>query len=247
MPYLAVANSTPLTTSDLEVICAAYDELSRSGPSKAEYEQANLKFLHSYGVWDYSLIGVKPVKSLADVKGYRSRTFGYFSIPWKELGGVPISMAMPEVYSSFQSGLLDGALQDPSTFVKAKYYEVAKHYTSINFGCLPGPFAMNVKKWNSLPPDVQKVMLEVSQEMPRHTLRITGKAQSEAKGELKQKGVQFYELPAADKERLKTLAKDKIWKEIAVSIDTKGLPGTKAMDAWIELVKKYEAEKAKRK
>ena len=30
-------------------------------------------------------------------------------------------------------------------------------------------------------------------------------------------------------------------------MDAKGLPGIKAMDTWIGLVKKYEAEKAKRK
>ena len=245
-PYLAVANATPLTTSDLEVICAAYDELGRKGPGKVESEKANLKYLFAYGVWDYQLIGVKPIRSLEDVKGYRCRTFGYFSLPWKELGGTPVSMAMPEVYSAFQSGLLDGALQDPSTFVKAKYYEVAKNYTTMNFGCLPGPFAMNMNKWNGLPLNVQKVMLEVAEEMPKHTKEIIGRMQASSIEELKSKGVKFYNLSESDRERVRKLA-EKIWKQIGASIDAKSLPGTKAMDLWIGLINKYAAEKSKGK
>jgi TRAP-type C4-dicarboxylate transport system substrate-binding protein len=245
-PYMAIANSTPLTTSDLEVICAAHDELGRKGPGKAEFEKGNIKYLFAYGVWDYNLIGIKPIKTLEDVKGYRCRTFGYLAIPWKELGGVPISIPMPDVYNAFQSGLLDGALHQPVTFVKAKYYEYAKNFTYMGFGCLPGPFVMNMDKWNSLPPNVQKVMLEVSEEMPRHVLEITKRAEMAAIEELKQKGVKFYDLPASDRKRIKILAK-KVWKEIGTSVDSKGLPGTKAVKLWTGLVKKYEAEKAKRK
>jgi len=245
-PYLAVANSTPLTTSDLEVICSAHDELSRLGPGKAELEKGNTKYLHAYSTWDYHLIGIKPIKALDDVKGYRCRTFGYLSLPWKELGGVPISMAASEVYSAFQAGLLDGALHQPATFLKGKYYEVAKQYTLMNFGCLPGPFIMNMNKWNSLPPNVQKVMLEVSNEMPKHSQRIADGAERLAMEELKKKGVTFYELPVADRDRFMKL-KQKVWAEIGTSIDAKGLPGSKAVELWTGLIKKYEAEKAKRK
>ncbi len=39
LPYCAVANATPLTTSDIEVICAAHNELCRSGPGKDELEK----------------------------------------------------------------------------------------------------------------------------------------------------------------------------------------------------------------
>jgi TRAP-type C4-dicarboxylate transport system substrate-binding protein len=220
--------------------------LSRSEPAKTEYEKANLKFLHSFGIWDYSFIGTKPVKSLADMKGLKTRTFGYFSLPWKALGGVPVTMAMPEVYSAFQSGLLDGALQDPSTFLNAKYYEVAKHFTNMHFGCLPGPFAMNLKKWNSLPANVQKAMMEVSQEMPAHTMRIQQTFQMGALEELKKRGVQVYELSLADQQKMRSIAKE-VWKEIATSMDAKGMPGTKAMDTWIKLVNKHETLKAKKK
>lgn len=238
-PYLAVANATPLTTSSIEAICAAEDELANTGPGKEELEKANTKFLFSTAVYDYKLIGKKPVEKVEDIKNYRSRTFGYLSLAWKKLGGVPISMPQPEVYQALQAGLLDGVLHQPGTFVKGKYFEVAKHYTPINFGSLPMPFIMNMKKWKSLPAGVQKTMLEVAKEMPRRAAEIIDSGELKAIEDLKGKDVVFHEMSDESRAKIRVIAEE-VWKDIAADLDKKGLPGSKAIDLWIKLVKKYD-------
>lgn len=237
-PYMAVANATPLTTSSIEVICAAQDELVNQGPGKQELEKAHTKFLFSSSVYDYKLLGIKPIEKIEDIQNYRSRTFGYLSLAWKKLGGVPISMPMPEVYQALQAGLLDGALHQPTTFIKAKYYEVAKHYTPINCGCLPVAVVMNMKKWNSLPKNIQKVMLDVAKEMPRHAAELIESSELKAVEQLKEKGVTFHDFPDESRARMRVIAEE-VWKDIAAGLNKKGLPGSEAIDLWIKLVRKH--------
>jgi TRAP-type C4-dicarboxylate transport system substrate-binding protein len=45
------------------------------------------------------------------------------------MGGAPTSIAWGELYSALQQGIVDGAENNPPSFVSNKHYEVCKHFT----------------------------------------------------------------------------------------------------------------------
>lgn len=73
----------------------------------------------------------KPVLAPADVKGLKIRVQeSQVQIDFiNSLGGSPTPMAYGEVYSSLQSGLLDGAENNEPSYLSASHWEVAPNYT----------------------------------------------------------------------------------------------------------------------
>lgn len=70
----------------------------------------------------------KPVKTLEDMKNLKLRTIGTptYIGTFKALGAAPVAMGFGEVYTSMQTGVLDGWEHEPPTLYSSKTYEVAK-------------------------------------------------------------------------------------------------------------------------
>jgi len=73
----------------------------------------------------------KPVRTPADLKGLKIRVqeselmMGLV----RAFGAVPTPMPYGEVYSGLQTGVIDGAENNPPSYFSASHYEVAKYYT----------------------------------------------------------------------------------------------------------------------
>ena len=106
----------------------------------------------------------KPVRTLEGLKGIKIRATGQMTEIIKALGGVPIPLEMPDVYDALRRGVIEGVTVDLSTLKHWKFAEVTKHVTAdwqlgtvITFY-----WVMNKKKWDSLPPDLQKIVTEIA-------------------------------------------------------------------------------------
>jgi TRAP-type C4-dicarboxylate transport system substrate-binding protein len=99
----------------------------------------------------------KQVKTLEDLKGLKIRMMGGPSTEqMKALGGVPVSVPMPDNYMSLQKGVIDGMGAPWEATNSFRLYEVVKYYTTgTNFPVVYFSIAMNKRKWNSLPKDIQ--------------------------------------------------------------------------------------------
>lgn len=78
------------------------------------------------------------------------------------LGGSPVTMGVGDVYSALQRGTVDGAMGGLQGTVGLKYYEVGKELFVPNgaLGTLIHAYVMNKEKFESLPPDLQKIITE---------------------------------------------------------------------------------------
>lgn len=240
-PINFIINATPLIVKTLYSGCAAADELVRTFPPAGdEYKKNNLKFLFHTGVWHYTLISTKPVKSIKDIKGLRTRTFGYLSKVWAELGGIPISISIAEAYDALQRGTIDGVLTQPMPIVKSlRLFEIAKHYFAIELGSLPTPTVMNLDVWNKLPEKVRNEMLKLEIDMPKIVDKLINNEELKCISEMKKKGVHFYEPSTEDKARLKEV-EEKIIKMITEDLESKGVTNVKeAIGKYISLIRKY--------
>jgi len=108
----------------------------------------------------------KPVKTLEDMKGMKIRGTGRSGDIVKALGAIPMPIETPDLYEAIRRGVVDGAYLTMETYKGFKTGELLKYNTeSWKVGSVYAFYAiMNKQKWNKLPPDVQKLLTEVSNE-----------------------------------------------------------------------------------
>ncbi|CAG0909796.1 unnamed protein product, partial [Cyprideis torosa] len=73
----------------------------------------------------------KAIRSPEDLKGMKIRVMNnQMSINMvKAMGGSGTPMAFSELYTALQQGVVDGAENNPPSFVESNHYEVCKYYT----------------------------------------------------------------------------------------------------------------------
>jgi TRAP-type C4-dicarboxylate transport system substrate-binding protein len=71
----------------------------------------------------------------------------------KALGGVPVVIPVPEVYSALEKGVVDGACLPAAGMLVAKHYEVAKYRVEPTFGATTTVILFNTAKWAKLSAD----------------------------------------------------------------------------------------------
>ena len=83
----------------------------------------------------------QPMTSLADLKGRKIRTFGASLNDFvTAVGGQPVSIGFPEVYSALERGVADCAVTGTGSGNAAKWYEVTTHVYN-----LPVSWAVSAK------------------------------------------------------------------------------------------------------
>lgn len=68
----------------------------------------------------------------------------------KSMGALPTPMSWGELYTSLQSGVVDGAENNPPSFYTSHHYEVCKHYTLNEHSMIPDVLVVSTVVWNKL-------------------------------------------------------------------------------------------------
>ncbi|HEY9352220.1 MAG TPA: TRAP transporter substrate-binding protein DctP, partial [Nocardioides sp.] len=82
----------------------------------------------------------------------------------KALGGSPTPMDYGEVYSSLQSGLLDGAENNEPSYYSASHYEVAQNYTLDRHMRVAEVLLINKDTWAGLDAKDQEALQKAADE-----------------------------------------------------------------------------------
>ncbi len=109
--------------------------------------------------------GKTPIHTLEQLKGKSIRT--NFADYTAALGATVKDLPMTEVYDSITKGVLDGVQTNSEPLKSWKLGDVTKFITLFFGPAMPSNViynAMNKSKWNSLPPDIQKIITDVSRE-----------------------------------------------------------------------------------
>lgn len=94
----------------------------------------------------------RPVVTPVDLKGLKIRTPESTAIVrvWSAWGASPIQTPGSEIYSSLESGLIDGQDNDVVGSTSTPIYEVQKYYMEINYIMQANVLWMSQKTWNKL-------------------------------------------------------------------------------------------------
>jgi TRAP-type C4-dicarboxylate transport system substrate-binding protein len=183
----------------------------------------------------------KQVKVLEDLNGLKIRAATpTLTTMVKTLGASPVSIAAPDTYTALERGTVDGTIFPWEAISSFKLAEVLKHHVASGLYVAPLFTFMNQKKYDSLPPDLRKIIDDHS---GAWGAEFNGKVwdQNELVGieAIKKAGGVIYTLPA--EERRRWLAKLKpIEDEWLKSMEAKGLPGRQLLNDLKEAIKKYD-------
>ena len=105
------------------------------------------------------------IKGLSDVKGMKIRVpeTQLMMDTMKALGAEPTPISYSELYTSLQSGVVDGAENGYPGYYSNKFYEVAPYYLLSKHTFSPGIILMAQAKWDALSADDQKLLREAGQ------------------------------------------------------------------------------------
>ena len=135
----------------------------------------------------------KPVRKLEDLKGMKIRVQGnpMFIEMMNAMGANGIAMDTGEIFSALQTGVIDGAENNPPTLLEHNHYQNAKFYSLTGHLILPEPIVMSKITWEKLTPDQQTLVKKAAKaaQAQERTLWDAKSASSEEK--LKAAGVEF--------------------------------------------------------
>jgi tripartite ATP-independent transporter DctP family solute receptor len=176
---------------------------------KEEFEKkSGVKVLYWMDFGSSAFASKTPLRTMEDFKGKRIRGVGEAVLKGiQALGASPVFLGGGEVYLALQRGTIDAANSGMSSFWERKYYEVTKYISAPDFTLGMFVVLINKKKWDSLPADVQKDMLDAAEEAKQWGRVESEKADTEAVSLLKGKGVEIYDPPAAEKARWRAAVK----------------------------------------
>ena len=107
---------------------------------------------------------------------------------WKTFGAIPTPMNFGEVYQALQSGVLDAAENGLAVIESNKHNEAAKYISLTEHQRNLSALYINEKKLASLPPDLQKIVLDAALEASTYERKRDAELVAEAAGQLKAKG-----------------------------------------------------------
>lgn len=195
-----------------------------------EYMDTKVMWLYSAGPG--SLYSKKKVSSLSELKGMRIRATGNTAKSIKALGAIPVAMPMPDVYEALSKGVVEGQIGPPEVLKGWKQAEVTKYITD-----LPPVYnsimwtAMNLKKWNSLPKDMQAAIEAVNDPFVITAGKIWDSHQLKGGIEygMKEHGMEMVKWPEADMKKAMA-AMQPLHGDYVARMNKLGLPGQEIVD-----------------
>jgi TRAP-type C4-dicarboxylate transport system substrate-binding protein len=152
------------------------------------------------------------VSGIGDLKGLKIRVPPLTRFFVEEIGAEPVTLPPGEIYLALERGAVDGFTWPFfDGFTNFGWQEVSKYVilnplyrdgTSIN---------MNLEKWNSLPPDVQEIVLEAVRGTQEWAPGWVSEAQASQLADMKKGGMGTIEFSPEEAERWRETADAALW------------------------------------
>jgi tripartite ATP-independent transporter DctP family solute receptor len=152
----------------------------------------------------------KPIKSIDDLKGLKMRVMGnpMFVDMMNALGGNGVAMGYDQVFSALQTGVVDGAENNPPSFVFDNHYQVAKYYTLTEHLIVPEILVFSRATWDNLSKDDQALIKKLAREAQLDERQLWKKVEEDAMAKMKTSGIEIDTI--ADKTPFETAVKP-VW------------------------------------
>jgi tripartite ATP-independent transporter DctP family solute receptor len=183
----------------------------------ADMEKAGFKVLAWAVSWGYRNVvtAKKEVKAPADLKGLKIRTIPtkVFVSAINAMGANATPMNFGEIYTSLQSGVLDGYEHTASTTISFKFNEVACCIAMTRHLMDPTVLVFSLAEWNKFTPAEQAVMVKGAKAAEEIVRRMAPEKEAEALATVKKLGMKVNEIDVGPLQKAALVAQDELAKE----------------------------------
>ncbi len=142
-----------------------------------------------------NLYSKKAVRKPADLGGQKIRMMGnpLFVDTMNAMGGSGVSMGMAELFSSMQTGVVDGAENNEPTYVTQNHFTVAKFYNRTAHLIIPEVLVFSKAKFNKLSAEDQALVKKLAREAQLEQRKLWDEKVADSLAKMKAAGVTIVE------------------------------------------------------
>ena len=182
-----------------------------------DMEKAGFKTLSWAVSWGYRnvITSKKEVKQASDLKGLKIRTIPtkVFVAAINSMGANATPMNFGEIYTSLQSGVLDGYEHTAATTISFKMYEVACCMALTKHLMDPTFLVFSLAEWKKLSPADQAALQKAAHEAAKVVREMAPQREGEALAEVKKRGMKVNEIDLAPLQKAAVAAQNDLAKE----------------------------------
>jgi tripartite ATP-independent transporter DctP family solute receptor len=184
---------------------------------EADMEKAGFKVLSWAVSWGYRNVvtAKKEVTKAADLKGLKIRTIPtkVFVAAVNAMGANATPMNFGEIYTSLQSGVLDGYEHTAATTISFKLNEVACCIALTRHLMDPTVLVFSLAEWKKFTPQEQAVMMKGAQQAAKIVRDLAPQREAESLAEVKKLGMKVHEIDVTPLQKAAVTAQDELAKE----------------------------------
>jgi tripartite ATP-independent transporter DctP family solute receptor len=135
----------------------------------------------------------RPIKMIEDLKGLKIRVIGnpLFIDMMNALGGNGIAMGYDQVFSALQTGVIDGAENNPPSYVFSNHYTAAKYFSLTEHLIIPEVLLFSKRAWTALSADDQNLIKKFAREAQFEERELWSKYEQQAMDKAKAAGCEI--------------------------------------------------------
>jgi len=143
-----------------------YDDSKWLQAQFAKGPEKGFRFLSNFEAGFRSMTTKDPIRTPADAKGKKLRTFPNEMMRWmlEDMGFQVVIMPLPEVYLAIQQGAVSGQENPIDTIHANKFYEVAPNVTLTQHVYSPIPLTVSEKTWQKFSPADREAVTRAAKE-----------------------------------------------------------------------------------
>jgi TRAP-type C4-dicarboxylate transport system substrate-binding protein len=152
----------------------------------------------------------KPIRTIDDLKGLKIRMMGnpVFVDSMNALGGNGVAMGFDQLINAMQTGVVDGAENNPPTYVSGQHYRYAKHFSMTEHLIIPEILVFSKKIWDGLSKEDQALIMKTAKEAQQEQRKLWYEAESKAIEQMQKEGIDIIKI--ADKKPFQAAVKP-VW------------------------------------
>ena len=231
VPVSAVEGGLPLSYQDRWEALSLLEDYGLAELCRKEYAKHNVHLLghNNCAGGGHGVLSKRPVRTLADLKRMKIRSFGANLELLDKMGATAMSIPLAEAYLALATGTVEGCHTGWLPMYNMKLYEVCK------YGMLPPTIGdsihhilVNMDAWKALPDDLKSIITLTHRDWSFwHARYYTPNYDIIVMKKLEEKGVTFITLPEADQANILKIAIG-IWDKLAAG-DRAGAEGVKIL------------------
>ncbi len=193
-------------------------------------EYDDVKMLYMWNSGPGVFMTNKPISSVDGLKGLKMRAAGNQSKIATAIGVTPVSVPIGDIYEGLQRNVIEGILFYPESLKSYRFGDFIRGLQDnpgINWAG-SGFHVMNKQKWASLPPDIQKIIEEVTEEWAEKHAKVWAETDKEGRDYGISKGMKVFKISPEEAKKSQEMVKP-LFDEYVKSMKEKGLPGEEAL------------------